>query len=131
MINLNSVPFTIYDDLGNIIASGYCQRETYNLQVLNDGEYILQVPSNPATDIVNTITKEIVFNGKLQEPVTYIESRQSTYPSVTEQLDMLWHAMDNNSIPKAEPFYSTIKTVKEAYPKDNSAVPNSTNVVIL
>ena len=38
---------------------------------------------------------------------------------------MLWHAMDRQEIARAEPFYSRLKAVKDAYPKDNSVVPGS------
>ncbi len=131
MTNLKSVPFTIYDDLGNILSSGYCQEAAYSLQVLEEGHHILQVSSDPNFDTVNVDTQEIVFNSKIPESITYAEARQQVYPSVAEQLDMIWHAMDSNTMPKAEPFYSTIKLIKEAYPKDGSAVPGSRSVVIL
>jgi hypothetical protein len=44
------------------------------------------------------------------------------YPSTSEQLDMLWHAMDSGNTEKIEPFYSTIKTVKDAVPKTTGTV---------
>ena len=43
--------------------------------------------------------------------------RNRKYPSIGEQLDMLWHAMDNNEIPRANTFYTAIQTVKNAHPK--------------
>ena len=43
--------------------------------------------------------------------------RKAEYPPVAEQLDMLWHAMDQGQLPKAEPFYSNIKRIKDKYPK--------------
>lgn len=131
MKDLKSVPFTIYDDLGNILRSGYCQEEVYALQVLEEGHYIVQIASDPATDTVDVTTQEIKFNSKVQESITYAEARYQAYPPVSEQLDMLWHAMDSGSMTKSEPFYSTIKLVKEAYPKDGSAIPGSRSVVIL
>lgn len=48
---------------------------------------------------------------------SYRERRQAEYPPLAEQLDMLWHAMDRGELPKAEPWYSTIRQVKEAQPK--------------
>ena len=131
MSDLKSVPFTIYDDLGNVISSGYCQEHTYSLQVLEEGHNILQASSDPNTDTVDINTKQVIYNSKIPEPITYVDSRQQIYPPVEEQLDMLWHAMDVGTMPKAEPFYSTIKLIKEAYPKDNSATPGSRSVVIL
>lgn len=47
----------------------------------------------------------------------YIYDRLKNYPSLGSQMDMFWHAMDDGVIPKIEPFYTDIKTVKETYPK--------------
>lgn len=49
--------------------------------------------------------------------VAYDQARQQAYPSVTDQLDMLWHAMDAGEMPRAEPFYSSIAAIKAAHPK--------------
>lgn len=43
--------------------------------------------------------------------------RAAEYPSVTEQLDALWHAMDQGTIPKVDGFYDSIKAVKDKFPK--------------
>ena len=48
----------------------------------------------------------------------YDAKRSMEYPNLTEQLDMLWHAMDADSSKRLEPFYSTIKATKDKYPKD-------------
>jgi hypothetical protein len=42
---------------------------------------------------------------------------------------MLWKAMNENTLPRAEPFYSTIKGVKDLYPK--TAQSQVENTVIL
>lgn len=47
----------------------------------------------------------------------YAMNRASEYPSVTDQLDMLWHAMDQGLLPKIEPMYSSILAVKQKHPK--------------
>jgi len=47
----------------------------------------------------------------------YKIKRQSHYPSIGDQLDMLWHSMDSGEIPKSLAFYNAIKTVKDKYPK--------------
>lgn len=44
-------------------------------------------------------------------------SRSDNYPSIQDQLDMLWHSMNNDSFPKSEPFYSIINNIKLQYPK--------------
>ena len=54
---------------------------------------------------------------KVQIDLPIEQLRRTNYPSVADQLDMLWHAMDRNEIPCAEPFYSSIKAVKEKFKK--------------
>jgi len=43
--------------------------------------------------------------------------RAAEYPAVADQLDALWHAMDQGVIPKVEGFYDPIKAVKDRHPK--------------
>ena len=59
-------------------------------------------------------------NNLIDRPKPYDEQRREAYPKVSDQLDMLWHAMDDGLIPKIEPMYSDIKAVKEAYPKPSN-----------
>ena len=49
----------------------------------------------------------------------YVSQRASAYPSIGDQLDMLWHTMDkdNELQHKYYDFYQTIKKVKVAHPK--------------
>ncbi len=47
----------------------------------------------------------------------YVQRRVSQYPALTDQLDMLWHAMDADESKRLEPFYSSIKEIKDANPK--------------
>ena len=49
---------------------------------------------------------------------TYSDRRKESYPSIPDQLDMLWHAMDTGILPKVDSFYSINKSVKEKYPKE-------------
>ena len=50
--------------------------------------------------------------------LTYQQKRQLEYPALGDQLDMIWHSMDDGITPKIEPFYSTIGAVKTKYPKE-------------
>ena len=45
--------------------------------------------------------------------------KKNEYPAIGEQLDMLYHAIDNDSDLKGKfsNFYNTIKSIKEKYPK--------------
>jgi hypothetical protein len=47
----------------------------------------------------------------------YKELRAKQYPQITNQLDMLWHAIDTNTLNKDSDFYKTLKQVKDNYPK--------------
>ena len=44
--------------------------------------------------------------------------RLRQYPSIGDQLDMLWHAIDNGTLNKTSDFYTAIKAVKDAHPKE-------------
>jgi len=52
--------------------------------------------------------------------LTVQDHRRRNYPSLSDQLDALWHAMNNGTLPKAEPFYSEIKAVKDRFPKPSN-----------
>lgn len=55
---------------------------------------------------------------KISHSSDYAGRRAADYPSVQEQMDMLWHAMACGALPKVEPFYSTLLAVKQRYPKE-------------
>lgn len=57
---------------------------------------------------------------KVRPEPTYDMQRKRHYPPISEQLDALWHAMDDGTLPKIEPFYSQIKEVKEQFPKESN-----------
>jgi hypothetical protein len=48
----------------------------------------------------------------------YNALRANEYPSIGNQLDMLWHMMDDETIPgKNSEWYNTIAAIKDKYPK--------------
>lgn len=47
----------------------------------------------------------------------YQSLRRSEYPPISDQIDMIWHAMDNGGFPIINDFYETIKEIKNKYPK--------------
>ena len=49
----------------------------------------------------------------------YKLNRRDNYPAITEQLDLLWHAIDADADLKVKfsAFYNSIKAVKDANPK--------------
>ena len=52
---------------------------------------------------------------------TYARTRETAYPSIGDQLDMLWHAVDTGDWTAAKvkttEFYTALKAVKDANPK--------------
>jgi len=124
--------YTIYDNTGKIIQSGTCEESDFHLLIDSFPEkYIIQQKSNPEMDIVDVANRTVVYNIKPPELLNYSQARAISYPSITEQLDMLWYAMDTNQIQKAEPFYTTIKTIKELYPKGTDGYNSSLNHIQL
>ena len=51
----------------------------------------------------------------------YALARKAAYPNMADQLDALWHAMNDGLMPKIEPMYSDILAVKNAYPKQSNS----------
>ena len=54
------------------------------------------------------------------EPKPYVNKRKLAYPTIGDQLDMLWHSIDQNAELKQKyfSFYQAIKSVKTKYPKN-------------
>ena len=55
---------------------------------------------------------------KIKHREDYRKLRKAEYPQISEQMDMLWHAMNDGQIAQSEPFYSKIKLIKDKFPKD-------------
>ena len=65
--------------------------------------------------------KKIFKNSKnILEEAPYIGQRKNAYPEIGDQLDMLWHSIDQDPQLKSKyfDFYEAIKAVKVKYPKD-------------
>jgi len=130
--------FTIYNSNGVILRTGSCDDSVLPLQVGPwPGEFLLAEQSDSTTDAVDVVTKKIIPGGKVIAPIStavalpaddasayaYRIARKSIYPSINEQLDMLWHSMDTGDTPKSQPFYDVINAIKTANPKpDNSTI---------
>jgi hypothetical protein len=119
--------FVVHNAAGEILRAGVCQDEVLEFQATGPDEFVIEAEADVETDSVDTATGQVIAGGRPPPPVNmdYRKARVDAYPNVREQLDMLWHAMDSYHMPRVEPFYSRIKAVKEAYPKDNSVVPGS------
>jgi len=47
----------------------------------------------------------------------YKDKRIAEYPSVQDQLNALWSAMDKGELPQVKGFYDVLKVVNDKYPK--------------
>ena len=56
----------------------------------------------------------------ITEQAPYINQRKNAYPEIGDQLDMLWHSIDQDPQLKSKyfDFYEAIKAVKVKYPKN-------------
>lgn len=87
-----------------------------------DDSYIPYQEVNETPPFPGPITVTVdVIDGVCVRTLTAVQDyraqRAAAYPSLGDQLDMLWHAMDDNATARIEPFYSEIKAIKEQYPK--------------
>ena len=74
-----------------------------------------------AGDIValdeSAITTEIIRLQAEYDALQYQRDREPDYPNLAEQFDLLWHAIDADTLDKTSDFYTTLKAVKDAHPK--------------
>lgn len=75
-----------------------------------------------STDITKPSKSEVLAKMvELQaeyDSTDYQKQRESQYPKIGDQLDMLWHMMHEETIPgKNSTWYNTIKEVKDNNPK--------------
>jgi len=75
------------------------------------------ITPKPTEDQINA---EIASLKTRYEANSYQHERAVSYPKVEDQLDMLWHMMDQNVIPgKNSNWYNSLLAVKTKYPKPN------------
>jgi hypothetical protein len=78
---------------------------------------VVTIRNNEAFDAQgNKVTIDLTAVNAWVDPEAYKSLRQ--YPSIGDQLDMLWHAIDNGTLNKTSDFYTAIKAVKDAHPKE-------------
>jgi hypothetical protein len=125
---------TIYhfnEDTGELICQG-----TAEVSPLDPENYLIPRGSTAIAPPENAPGKVTIFsNGKWiqvnepepipspepepENPPTYRELRAAAYPALGDQLDMIWHAI-NQGLPldTTSQFYQAIAQVKETYPKE-------------
>lgn len=69
------------------------------------------------------IMKELEYQKKVAEYYQYAFDRCKDYPDGFEQLDMLWHAINNRIELKDSEWFQRLKEVKEKHPKPEGNPP--------
>ena len=76
---------------------------------------------------IEIVDDKLVLRAKEPIVLDYEKLRDREYPAIKDQLDMLWHAIDENKLDKTCEFYSTLKQVKDKYPKEGNSNESSSN----
>ena len=86
----------------------------------NDINQITWHDGNPKNITKADIEAKINEIANEPEQSKYAEQRRNAYPKIGDQLDMLWHSIDQNPELKQKyfNFYEAIKQVKVKYPKN-------------
>ena len=93
-----------------------------NAEVNVSGDDINQIVWHEGTTPIPKADIEAKMNEMANEPEQskYAEQRRNAYPEIGDQLDMLWHSIDQDAELKQKyfDFYQAIKSVKVKYPKN-------------
>jgi hypothetical protein len=90
-------------------------------QVSVHGDEVIWHDGNPNSITVSQIQTKQAELQTAYDAKAYARTRETAYPSIGEQLDMLWHAVDTGDWTptkvKTTEFYTALKAVKDANPK--------------
>ncbi|BAQ88573.1 hypothetical protein [uncultured Mediterranean phage uvMED] len=93
-----------------------------NAKVSVNNNDINQITWHDGTTPIPVADIEAKMNEMANEPEQsdYAQQRRNSYPKIGDQLDMLWHSIDQNPSLKSEyfEFYEAIKAVKVKHPKN-------------
>ena len=97
-------------------------------KINSDAEFIIKDATIEGVEWHNGTTPipkadiEAKMNEMANEPEqsNYAQQRRNAYPEIGDQLDMLWHSIDQDAELKQKyfDFYQAIKSVKVKYPKN-------------
>ena len=88
-----------------------------NTAYINEGGQAFDAQGNRIQLNMTEVNSEVARLQSEFQAKEYARKRATEYPKIANQLDMLWHAIDNGTLNKTSDFYTTLKAVKDAYPK--------------
>ncbi len=93
-----------------------------NAEVSVGGNDVNDITWHNETTPIPKADIEAKMNEMANEPEqsNYAQQRRNAYPEIGDQLDMLWHSIDQDAELKQKyfDFYQAIKSVKVKYPKN-------------
>ena len=82
-------------------------------------EWLDAVQTEPTQEEIDA---EVIRLQAVYDAQEYARDRATEYPTIGDQLDMLWHAIDTGDWTAAKvkltSFYTELKAVKDKYPKE-------------
>lgn len=117
IVRLHTGSWFYWEDTQNKI---YANLRLHDKVWNSDGTALID---NPVTELPT----EAEINAKLAElqsaydakNQTYQINRAKEYSHIFDQLDKLWHDIDDGKLDKTGSFYTAIKTIKDKYPKSS------------
>ena len=97
-----------------------------DVQLKDDGDGVVYIKewnldiAKPTQEQLDALEIKIVEMANEPEQSDYAQARKDAYPEIGDQLDMLWHSIDQNPSLKSEyfEFYEAIKAIKVKHPKN-------------
>jgi len=117
IVRLHTGSWFYWEDTQNKI---YANLRLHDKVWNSDGTALID---NPVTELPT----EAEINAKLAElqsaydakNQTYQINRAKEYSHIFDQLDQLWHDIDDGKLDKTGSFYTAIKTIKDKHPKSS------------
>jgi len=101
----------MHQAIRNIYSNATIIKElTESFEVYDENEDLISID----WDLVNAENTKLLNE---ETALAYSRTRHYEYPDIRNQLDMLWHAIDADTLDKTSDFYTTLKAVKDAHPK--------------
>jgi hypothetical protein len=113
-----TIPFSILNRDQLVVRVGRCEPDDFELQA-GAGERVVlgHLPLMHVVQPDGSCAQLPQGSASVDTTPQFVRERRAAYPSVGEQLDMLWHAMDRGEIPKAIEWFERIAAVKAMHPK--------------
>lgn len=111
----------LYGDLGGLLQYLYPDKIPtidYTIQNDGDGPYLSNWAGLEIKPTKEWLQSQITEYQNWKNNESIILDRNKEYPTIGDQLDMLWHSMDQGEIPKATQWFNEIKRIKDKYPKN-------------